>query len=113
MCTIIWNGKTYRPKERLKACYMVMQEVNHQLFTETIQDEVMISMKEENEKEADKFLDMLDLIKVKDRHPMSLSGGQKQRAAIASAIAPGALCCFWMNQPVVLIISICWRLQRF
>ncbi len=54
--TIIWNGKTYRPKERLKACYMVMQEVNHQLFTETIQDEVMISMKEENEKEADKFL---------------------------------------------------------
>lgn len=85
--TIIWNGKTYRPKERLKACYMVMQEVNHQLFTETIQDEVMISMKEENEKEADKFLDMLDLIKVKDRHPMSLSGGQKQRAAIASAIA--------------------------
>ena len=50
--TIIWNGKTYRPKERLKACYMVMQEVNHQLFTETIQDEVMISMKEENEKMA-------------------------------------------------------------
>ena len=87
--TIIWNGKTYRPKERLKACYMVMQEVNHQLFTETIQDEVMISMKEENEKEADKFLDMLDLIKVKDRHPMSLSGGQKQRAAIASASASG------------------------
>ena len=41
--TIIWNGKTYRPKERLKACYMVMQEVNHQLFTETIQDEVMIA----------------------------------------------------------------------
>lgn len=111
--TIIWNGKTYRPKERLKACYMVMQEVNHQLFTETIQDEVMISMKEENEKEADKFLDMLDLIKVKDRHPMSLSGGQKQRAAIASAIASGRSVLFWMNQPVVLIISICWRLQRF
>lgn len=56
---------------------------------ETIQDEVMISMKEENEKEADKFLEMLDLIKVKDRHPMSLSGGQKQRVAIASAIASG------------------------
>ena len=44
---------------------------------------------EENEKEADKFLEMLDLIKVKDRHPMSLSGGQKQRVAIASAIASG------------------------
>ena len=30
---------------------------------------------------------MLDLIKVKDRHPMSLSGGQKQRVAIARALA--------------------------
>lgn len=96
--TIIWNGKTYRPKERLKACYMVMQEVNHQLFTETIQDEVMISMKEENEKEADKFLEMLDLIKVKDRHPMSLSGGQKQRVAIASAIASGCSVLF-LDEP--------------
>ena len=47
------------------------------------------SVLEENEKEADKFLEMLDLIKVKDRHPMSLSGGQKQRVAIASAIASG------------------------
>ena len=84
-----FGSKTYSNRQRLKICYLVMQEVNHQLFTETIQDEVMISMKEENEKEADKFLDMLDLIKVKDRHPMSLSGGQKQRAAIASAIASG------------------------
>ena len=48
--------KTYRPKERLKACYMVMQEVNHQLFTETIQDEVMISMKEEMRKKQTNFL---------------------------------------------------------
>lgn len=28
----------------------------------------------------------LDLLEVKERHPMSLSGGQKQRVAIASAI---------------------------
>lgn len=84
---IIWNGKSYGPKDRLNACYMVMQEVNHQLFTETVLDEVMISMKEENEEEAVKILDMLDLTAFKDRHPMSLSGGQKQRVAIASAIA--------------------------
>ena len=92
MCTIIWNGKTYRPKERLKACYMVMQEVNHQLFTETIQDEVMISMKEENEKEADKFLDMLDLIKVKDRHPMSLSGRSEAAGGYRICNCLRALC---------------------
>ncbi|MFQ9499442.1 hypothetical protein [Neglectibacter timonensis] len=29
---VIWNGKAYRPKDRLNTCYMVMQEVNHQLL---------------------------------------------------------------------------------
>lgn len=84
---VIWNGKTYRPKDRLNTCYMVMQEVNHQLFTETVLDEVLISMEEENPEQAEKILTDLDLANFKDRHPMSLSGGQKQRVAIASAIA--------------------------
>lgn len=84
---VIWNGRTYRPKDRLNTCYMVMQEVNHQLFTETVLDEVLISMEEENQEWAEEILAKLDLIGFKDRHPMSLSGGQKQRVAIASAIA--------------------------
>ena len=83
---VIWNGRTYRPKDRLNTCYMVMQEVNHQLFTETVLDEVLISM-EENQEQAEEILAKLDLTGFKDRHPMSLSGGQKQRVAIASAIA--------------------------
>ena len=66
---------------------MVMQEVNHQLFTESVLDEVMISMTEENSAKAEEMLKKLDLTTYKDRHPMSLSGGQKQRVAIASAIA--------------------------
>lgn len=84
---IIWNGKKYRSKDRLNNCYMVMQEVNHQLFTETVLDEVLISMVKPDEKQAEELLSKLDLLEVKDRHPMSLSGGQKQRVAIASAIA--------------------------
>ena len=83
---VIWNGKAYRPKDRLNTCYMVMQEVNHQLFTETVLDEVLISMEDESEEQAEKILAELDLTDFKDRHPMSLSGGQKQRVAIASAI---------------------------
>ena len=74
-------------KDRLNTCYMVMQEVNHQLFTETVLDEVLISMEEENQEWAEEILSELDLIGFKDRPPMSLSGGQKQRVAIASAIA--------------------------
>ena len=84
---IVWNGKKYRPKDRLNTCYMVMQDVNHQLFTESVLDEVLISMEEENQERAEEILNRLDLLAFKDRHPMSLSGGQKQRVAIASAIA--------------------------
>ena len=84
---IVWNGRKYRPKDRLSTCYMVMQEVNHQLFTESVLDEVLISMEEENQERAEEILNRLDLLAFKDRHPMSLSGGQKQRVAIASAIA--------------------------
>ncbi|WP_313131712.1 ABC transporter ATP-binding protein [Anaerocolumna sp.] len=84
---IVWNGKNYRPKDRLNSCYMVMQEVNHQLFTESVLDEIQISMEGEDEKRAERILEQLDLLPFKNRHPMSLSGGQKQRVAIASAIA--------------------------
>ena len=84
---IVWNGRKYRPKDRLSTCYMVMQEVNHQLFTESVLDEVLISMEEENQERAEEILNRLDLLAFKDRHPMSLSGGQKQRVALASAIA--------------------------
>ena len=84
---IVWNGRKYRPKDRLNTCYMVMQDVNHQLFTESVLDEVLISMEEENQERAEEILNRLDLLAFKDRHPMSLSGGQKQRVAIASAIA--------------------------
>lgn len=84
---IVWNGRKYRPKDRLSTCYMVMQEVNHQLFTESVLDEVLISMEEENQERAEEILNRLDLLAFKERHPMSLSGGQKQRVAIASAIA--------------------------
>ena len=76
-------------KRRLSACYMVMQDVNHQLFTECVLDEVLLSMREENDAEAERLLATLHLRSFRDTHPMSLSGGQKQRVAIASALASG------------------------
>ena len=81
------NGKTYMANQRIKTCYMVMQEVNHQLFTESVKDEIAISMVRENAEQAQKIISELDLLVVQERHPMSLSGGQKQRVALASAIA--------------------------
>ncbi|MCR5329184.1 MAG: ABC transporter ATP-binding protein [Saccharofermentans sp.] len=87
---IVSDGITYKGRQRLKICYMVMQDVNHQLFTDSVKSEVMLSMKEEDEKRCDELLELLGLIEFKDTHPMALSGGQKQRVAIASALASDA-----------------------
>ena len=87
---LVFDGKTYKGRQILKICYLVMQDVNHQLFTDSVKSEVMLSMKDEDEKRCDEILESLGLLEYKDTHPMALSGGQKQRVAIASAIASGA-----------------------
>ncbi|WP_312353332.1 ABC transporter ATP-binding protein [Aminipila sp.] len=85
------NNKNYATKQRRKLTYMVMQDVNHQLFTESILDEILLSMEgaapAKEEKTAQEVLQSLDLIDKQELHPMSLSGGEKQRVAIGSAIA--------------------------
>ncbi len=89
------NGETILSgKNRLKMCYMVMQDVNHQLFTDSVLEEVLLSIpgkhsddSPENITKAENILNEMDLLPYKDCHPMGLSGGQKQRVAVASAIA--------------------------
>lgn len=73
-------------KKMLKECYMVMQEVNHQLFCETVEDEIQLGMDEKEAENVPEVLKALDLENLSERHPMSLSGGQKQRVAIAAAL---------------------------
>ena len=85
--TLADDSRVCNRKARLKCCYMVMQDVNHQLFTESVLDEVLLGMPEKDENKAGEILSALDLLPMKERHPMSLSGGQKQRVAIASAVA--------------------------
>lgn len=83
------DGEEWGAKRRLAESYLVMQDVNHQLFTESVLDEVTISAPEVTDEQALDVLASLDLREVAERHPMSLSGGQKQRVAIASALASG------------------------
>ncbi|MBR1384140.1 MAG: ABC transporter ATP-binding protein [Ruminococcus sp.] len=91
--TLTLGGRVLKAKDRLHSCYMIMQDVNHQLFTESVRDEVMLSMTdklltdEQKASKADEILLGLDLLEYADVHPMALSGGQKQRTAIASGIA--------------------------
>lgn len=89
--TLQIGQETLGAKQRIKKCYMVMQDVNHQLFTESVSDEILLSMQGEDEqvdkKQTEEILKSLNLLEYQELHPMSLSGGQKQRVAIGSAIA--------------------------
>lgn len=83
---ITFNGKILNKKDRLKNSSLVMQDVNHQLFTDSVEEEIKLGVKDLSQNRLDKVLFGLELTELKDRHPMSLSGGQKQRVAIASVL---------------------------
>lgn len=90
--TVCFDGKSVPTSKMLDYCYMIMQDVNHQLFTESVEEEVLLSVPEnlpdeERERIALDALKMLDIDQYAQMHPMALSGGQKQRVAIASGIA--------------------------
>lgn len=82
----VLDGANLSGRQMLKNCYMVMQDVNHQLFCETVEEEIQLGMAEEKADKVSDLLRELDLAGFRERHPMSLSGGQKQRVAIASAV---------------------------
>ena len=84
--TVKLNGNIQSAKERLFVSYMVMQEVNHQLFTDSVKEEIVLGVKNPDEKALNAVLTKMDIERLKDRHPMTLSGGQKQRVAIAAAV---------------------------
>ena len=80
-----------RPKQRLRHSYLVMQDVNHQLFGESVDADVAIGADAGGERQTHitEVLAALNLEDKRERHPMSLSGGERQRVAIASALVCG------------------------
>ena len=73
-------------KRRAKESFEVFQEINHQLFTNSVEEEISLGSENKNVEERNGLMSMLDLTNYADTHPMALSGGQKQRVAIASAL---------------------------
>ncbi len=106
--------KELSQKQRLALSAMVMQDVNQQLFGDSVEEEMELGKtgqkrglkeiveriidQQENEQEneqnkpkphtmtKEELLSALGLSELKDRHPMSLSGGQKQRLALAATL---------------------------
>lgn len=87
--SFLWNGKALKPKERLKRAYMVMQDVNYQLFAESVEAECSFGLKAVKAESVKAALDALHLSALRTRHPVSLSGGQKQRVAVAAGRVSG------------------------
>ena len=85
----LWNGDPQKSKERMKRSYMVMQDVNYQLFAESVEAECTFGIKHPDTELAEKTLEELGLISLRERHPNTLSGGQKQRLAAAASMVCG------------------------
>lgn len=83
---IVLNGRPLNRKERQKAAFCVMQDVNHQLFSDSVWGECRMSAPDVPDSTLKGVLDSLHLLPFRESHPMSLSGGQKQRLAVATAL---------------------------
>lgn len=83
---IALNGRPLNRKKRQKAAFCVMQDVNHQLFSDSVWGECRMSAPDVPDSTLKGVLDSLHLLPFRERHPMSLSGGQKQRLAVATAL---------------------------
>ena len=79
----------------------VFQNPDHQLFSETVEDEVAFALKnfgfEEDviKKQVDWALNLLDIAHYRETSPFMLSGGERKRVALASILA-------WDPQAIIL-----------
>ena len=86
---VLLNGTKASRGALTRAGFLVMQDVNYQLFSDSVREEALLGldgMDDAVRDRCDAVLRDLDLLDSVQRHPMSLSGGQKQRLAIACAL---------------------------
>nr|MCR5755053.1 ATP-binding cassette domain-containing protein [Acetatifactor sp.] len=87
-----YKGKEYRSQKMRTIAYKIFQDVNNQLFCESILKEMSLGISKKIQKTdshkdtVKRVLEIFNLYKKRKEHPMSLSGGEKQRTAIATAI---------------------------
>lgn len=77
------NGRIQKDKERRQQSYMVLQDVNYQLFAESVEVECSFGIRNPDLNLVTQTMKDLALYQYREQHPNTLSGGQKQRVAIA------------------------------
>ena len=83
---VIFRGRKLSRSARTKQFGMVMQDVNHQLFSDSVKNECLSANPNATNQEIENLLNSFDLLDYIDRYPLTLSGGQRQRLAICQAI---------------------------
>lgn len=78
--------KRIKTQQSLVDTYLVFQDVNNQLFAESVEEELRLSNPTLDDETIKRCLQNYNISEHFDRHPLSLSGGEKQLLAIASAV---------------------------
>ncbi len=84
---VYFYGKKIPARKRSAHTFFIMQDVDYQLFTESVDEELRLGNENVSDIEQKilKTLEQLDLSEYREEHPAALSGGQKQRVTIAAA----------------------------
>ena len=85
----MWESKPIERKERLQRSYMVMQDVNYELFADSVEAECSFGIRNPDQTLVNATLEELGLSPYREQHPNTLSGGQKQRVAVAVSMICG------------------------
>ena len=80
------NNKKISVPKRRKNSLLLMQEINNQLFTDSVYDEIRLTSAFKEEEQFCTCMADMQIDQLKEKNPHSLSGGQKQRVIILSAL---------------------------
>ena len=80
------NNKGISVPKRRKNSLLLMQEINNQLFTDSVYDEIRLTSAFKEEEQLCTCMADMQIDQLKEKNPHSLSGGQKQRVVILSAL---------------------------
>ena len=80
------NNKGISVPKRRKNSLLLMQEINNQLFTDSVYDEIRLTSAFKEEEQLCTCMADMQIDQLKEKNPHSLSGGQKQRVIILSAL---------------------------
>ncbi|GAA3378558.1 energy-coupling factor ABC transporter ATP-binding protein [Streptomyces sannanensis] len=86
---VLLEGRPLSRSQRQRETAIVMQDVQRQLFTDSVDAELRLGANPDHADHAATVLADLGLNGLGERHPLSLSGGQQQRLVVATARLSG------------------------